>query len=54
MLPISLHTHCDHQKNGEVTICFHTKHNGHEPGSKSEKYFLHVNPLVIDIDTWKT
>ncbi len=41
----------------EVTICVHTKHNGHELEFESDKYFLPMQPLVIvvffNIDTLK-
>jgi hypothetical protein len=42
------------KKNGEDIICVHTKHNGHELGFKSDKYFLLVKVLVIDFVAWKT
>lgn len=34
-------------------MCPHETY-GHELGSKSDKYFLHANTLVIDFVTWKT
>jgi len=50
MLPISFSQslNCDPKnKIVEVTICVHTKHNGHKLEFKNDKYFLPMQPLVI-------